>query len=342
MDSERELPYGRSWLDVLLDWFERVPVPTWLMHAGVFVLLGALGPILDASLPEPPAVPNVFGAIIPALFLAITHAVRSQTATAVGRLRPVVTLSQTEEDAFAHRLVVSPPRTSLALVVLMIAWVVYAITTGSEADAFGMTQLPLTLQFVSAVGWAFGESVGMLFIVQSVRRLWFIIRVQAGSIAIDLFRQQSLYAFSMVTMSTALGFLAMAVYAPAVSGQLADPLYLWSSVVLAVLAIAIAVLPLQRIHSRLKEEKRRLGLANGTRMSRVLADLREGVDSMETAAIDAAQKALGALVTERDLVAKASTWPWAPGSFRTLATTVVMPVALLVGGRLFDAWLRGN
>jgi heme exporter protein D len=205
-----------------------------------------------------------------------------------------------------------------------------------------MGHLPTGLQLVAAVGWAFGESVGTLFIVQSVRRLGLIIKAQGGSVAIDLFRQQSLYAFSTVTMSTALGILAIGIYAPLVSGQLLSPLYLWSSVAMAVLALAIAVFPLQRTHSRLVEEKRRLGLANGARMGRVLADLQEAVDRMEMAAIDAGQKALGALIAERDLVAKAATWPWAPGTFRTLATTVVMPVVLLLGGRLLDAWLRGG
>ncbi len=313
------------------------------MHALLLAALLALGPVFDSAFPQPPETPNAWGTAIPGVFLAVYHFVRVQTARAGQRLQPALTVSSDEAKALVHRLVRFPPRMAVVVALLSAVYVALALTLGGETDAFAAILLPVPLRIVSGIGWVFGEAVGFIFIIATIRRLVLLDRIQKDLVTVSLFRQQPLHAFSAVTISASLGLLVMALYVPITTGaSLAEPVYLWSAVVMVLLAVVLAVLPLQRVHQRLVGEKESLGLATGARLEKIVAALDQAVDRMDVAAIDANQKALGAQLAHRDLVLKAPTWPWAPGTLRTLATTLLVPVVLLTAGKVLDAWLRGE
>jgi hypothetical protein len=65
------------------------------------------------------------------------------------------------------------------------------------------------------------------------------------------------------------------------------------------------------------------------------------VDVPDLDGVESNQRLLTALKAERDLIEAASTWPWAPGTVRTIATTLLLPILLLATSRAFDAWLGG-
>ncbi len=333
--------HRRSWLDAFLDWIEGLPLPTWLVHVLIIGVLALAGVWFDTVRPAPVPTSSALGTVITGVFLSAYHFTRIRTQGAAEKMRTLLRPDAEGADDLARRLAEAPPRLALASLVALAVYVGAVLVQGGEYDAFRMGELPLAGQLVAWAGWTVGETVGLVFVVVSVRRIRIMSRIQDEMIRVSLFGQQALHSFSTVTIATGVSVLFMVLYVPLVSGTgFESPVYFWSAVLGAVFAIAIAVLPLQQAHKSLVGERYRLLQDVGARMEGVLTGLRSAVDAHDSAAIDANQKALGALLAERDLVTRAPTWPWAPGTLRTLATTVLMPVALLIGGRLFDAWLR--
>ena len=81
-----------------------------------------------------------------------------------------------------------------------------------------------------------------------------------------------------------------------------------------IIAAAAFVLPLRGIHERIAAEKRHLQAEIGRRLTTTLEAIHAAVDADDGPAIEARNRALSTLMTERDLVAKVSTWPWSAGS----------------------------
>lgn len=316
-------------------------MPTWLVHVGIIGLLAMAGVWFDAVRPAPVPAPSALGTVITGVFLSVYHFTRIRTQGAAEKMRTLLRPDAEGAADLTRRLAEAPARLSLVALVVLAAYVGAVLLEGGEYDAFRMGELPVVGQLVAWAGWAFGEAIGTIFLVVSVRRIRIMSRIQDEMVRVSLFGQQALHSFSTVTIATGVSVLFMVLYVPLVSGTgFESPIYFWSAVLGAFFAIAIAVLPLQQAHKLLVGERYRLLQDVGRRIEDVLTGLRSAVDAHDSVAIDANQKALGALLAERDLVNKAPTWPWAPGTLRTLATTVLMPVALLIGGRLFDAWLR--
>jgi hypothetical protein len=175
-----------------------------------------------------------------------------------------------------------------------------------------------------------------------VRRFVLIGRVHRDLARVELFRQQPLHAFSAVTMRTAIVVLFLFAYFPLLSAgseAFADPYYLGSLLGGAVMAIVIAVVPLIGTHRVLVDAKRERAMATGHRIQETLDALDHAVDVGDTPVVEQRQKTLNALLSERDLVAKVPTWPWAPGTIRNFATTILVPILLLVVNRIASRWL---
>jgi hypothetical protein len=105
------------------------------------------------------------------------------------------------------------------------------------------------------------------------------------------------------------------------------------------LSILLFALPLYGMHARLLEEKARLMSVVNGRIDGVLTVLHQALEGLEASRIDALNKGLSSLLMERDLIARAPTWPWPPGTLRVLGGTVLLPVALLILARLVELWL---
>lgn len=330
-------PYRRSWVDRLFDWVERLPGPVWLFHAAWFTSAVIAG--LWFKAPNYPHIPGWMFTTISAFIFSGTHWLRSSTTRSVERVRPALELTDREVDTLSYRMTITPPR---------VVWVVLAIEAAylplyvmSDAEPFGYRHLDPAILIPGLVLWGIGETLGQLLVFMTVRRLYFISRIHRDLARVELFRQQPLHAFSSLTMRSAVTLLLLFGYIPLLSlgtEAVTDPYYLSSLVGGAVVALAVAILPLRGTHHRIAEEKRDLAMANGARIQQTLAAVRAAVDSGDTAALETKQKAMTALLSERDLIAKAPTWPWAPGTIRTLATTVLLPVVLIVAGRLADRW----
>lgn len=55
--------------------------------------------------------------------------------------------------------------------------------------------------------------------------------------------------------------------------------------------------------------------------------------------IDALSKAQTALVQERDLIARLSTWPWDPTTLRAVVSAIALPIVLFLITRVLDRFV---
>src|SRR3989304_8546442 len=99
------------------------------------------------------------------------------------------------------------------------------------------------------------------------------------------------------------------------------------------LALGLFTLPLYGMHARLVEEKQRLLHAAVGRMQSTFSSLHEALERGEASQIDALNKGLSGLTVERDMITRAPTWPWAPGTLRVFSGSVLLPIALLLLSR---------
>lgn len=326
----------RSWLDHLFDWVERQRFPVWVFHGGVLVFTLALG--LSFESPRPGEVATWLLTTITFVSLAGAHWMRTVSQQAFQRISPL--LDEREATQFEERLLYAPRKTSWAILAITGIYVPAYVLLGE--DPWGWQEVPVPFLIPGLVNWVIGEATVSVFLAATVRRIAAVGRLHRDLAAIELHRQQPLHAFGAVTVRSALIVLYYLVWIPVqnsgLSGLASEPEFLFSAVAGIPLALAVAIVPLMGAHRLLVEERRRRAMIIGTRIEDTLGRLGAAVDDGDIVALETSQKALAALLAERDLNAKASVWPWAPGTVRTLATTVLLPLTLMIAARVADRY----
>lgn len=331
-------PFRRSWVDGMFEGIENLPGPWWWLHAVLAVGTIPLSLWWNSAAKTPPTVNPVLAGMIGPLIFTTTHWLRRSTRQAVAILRPALPLDDAAVAALSHRMVETPAKWGYISVFFSIAYVVSAVAQKTDPYRYSETFEGPAL-VAGVIGWIFFEIVGWILLVATVRRLYFVSNVNRDTVEVNLFRSQPLHAFGMLTARTGLSILIVFLYVPFLSGRVwHDPFYVITTVAGAILALVITVVPLRSIHARLVAERTRFLYDIGVRTERAMEALSQSLDRKDAAGVESGQKGLAALVAQRDIVTRVKTWPWEPGTARTLATTVILPVVLLIAGRGFDRW----
>ena len=88
------------------------------------------------------------------------------------------------------------------------------------------------------------------------------------------------------------------------------------------------------MHQRLNHAKKRLIAENDQRFESVLNELNEQIDARHLDQVEALTKTITGLSTQRDILNKIPTWPWRAGTFRGMATTLLLPIIIWLITRL--------
>jgi hypothetical protein len=148
---------------------------------------------------------------------------------------------------------------------------------------------------------------------------------------LTIFDAESTYAFSPLTVSTALAWaLILYLGVLTVPGIYQHPI--WVAVSLAILLLIFASIGtvLVHIHKKLTEEKTRLIKAATNRLVGALSRVHQKYDQNDLADIDSLYDLVQALSHERDLLHKIPTWPWQPGTLVTFISALLLPIAIFV------------
>jgi hypothetical protein len=336
-------PYGRSWVNLIVDGIEALPGPTWVAFLVLIAVFAALT-IPQAWVAGLVAFPDIdlqqifWGVIIP-FSLVLFHYLDGVAREALRAFRPALDASDAEIDRLRYELTVVPARPALALlIVTALITPLYYIADPVASDVVGLSPIGMALRYVAEV--LFGSLLFVL-VYHSLRQIRSVVRLHRRAERIDLFHPMPLYAFARLTARTGLIILFIFVVptfaAPAVFE--AGAAWIWASYLIPgiLIAVAVFVLPLREMHTRLVAEKLRLQFAAEERLKAVLAELAHDVDAVDLTRADGLNKTLGSLLQQRDVLAKLPTWPWSVGTLRGFVTLILLPIALFLAQRILAA-----
>ncbi len=320
-------PYSPSWLNRLTDWIDRRPGPAWIYYAvGVLLLAAGLAAArwLQGSAGESLVGPGgLIYSFYPVYFVALTHYLDHQARKALETFRPALGASDADYARIEYELTTVPAGGAWIAAVLAIPLGFLFIMMGSPA--------PFSLELILAVVYT-ALTVAAFFVLalHTIRQLRQVSRLHAAASTINLFQPRPTYAFSRLTSRTAIGVLAFLYFDflvnPPTSG-VSLPYFTLTGAAAALMLVAF-LLPLLGMHSRLTLEKTRLEAEVGAAVEAVYHDLLGHVRSGDHSDTGDLDQKLTSLLKVRDMIAKLSTWPWAPGTLRSMVGTVVLPILL--------------
>lgn len=332
-------PYAPSWYDRLQTWVERRVGPPWLAYIGAFVVIaGVLDAIAWLSGFVAPGELDPYinsGAAYMVIGYAGMHVLDVSAARAWRAFRPATRLDDAASDRFAYELTTMPARPALvATLVGLAVSLVYVVSQygrpfdlGRQPVLFALSVLVVTIGFVGTAG-AFYHSIHQLRAIGRAHRF-------VGDV--DLLHLGPLHAFAGVTATTGILLLVIGYLAiPTNPSPTSNPVVIAIAVASIGLAIACFAIPLVGIRAVIGAERsRRLGTVNRL-LGEGLAELHRRAEARDLTDADPLSKQLASLMSERDLVARVPTWPWAAQTLQGFTAAIVIPVALWLTYRFLE------
>jgi hypothetical protein len=202
----------------------------------------------------------------------------------------------------------------------------------------GPASMPIVLSIVGFGGVLFGYISFALLFYHTIRQLRLVSLIHSQATSVNLFQPQPLYAFSNLTLRTAVALVLLSYYIVAVSSRVSmGPATVGLLGINLSLSVALFTLPLYGMHTRLREEKNRMMSAVSGRIDGVFGSLHRALEDPVAGQIDTLNKGLTSLMVERDLIVKSPTWPWTPGTVRAFASSALLPIALWLITRALES-----
>lgn len=335
-DTEAARPPGV--IDRLANLGERLPglATIWyVLFALVLVALAHGAVWLLGSRPFGTLEPEV---IPPALFFAylawLLHILKLVAGSAFDDFRPALR-DPAAQARYRSELTAVSDRAALVAIIVVEA----TVFPGYFLSVRPLRPIqPVGVEVVSGVLWALAAATLAVLFLQAVRQLRMVSRLGVVADKVDIFSPQPLNALSRLTAATAIAILTFVAFSVLTIPE-QPPVYIAEELVIIALGVASFVLPLRALHERLRHEKEALMASGQDRLKLTLSRIHDAVDKNELSSADQLNKTLTSLVAERDYLAKLPTWPWSPGTFRGVATAVLLPVVIFVITRVIDQFL---
>ena len=326
-------PYLPSWIDRLIHWIERLPGPAWafyllagLVFAVGFSIVQAREGAYTLSGYRPA---HAFLALQPFVALALIHYFDSAASRSFERFRPALRTGPLDDREVRWRLIHLPARATVlaSLVGLLLVPLMWALLR-DPIPLFGFASTQLSLVSVVAImmlTWI----VYSPLLYHTIHQLRWVAAIHARYTVADPYDIEPLYAFSGLTVRTALGLVVINygwqfVFATPVNNIVNVGL----TAVFALLAVVVFAAPLWGVHQLLLEEKARLLTDCARRMKATFAEFRRRIDSGRIKGMDDLHKTMSSLEIEHSALTRIPTWPWQPGTIRGLAAALFLPILL--------------
>ena len=279
-----------------------------------------------------------FGLLIPSFGyspVALYHHLSLIAGRSFRDYRPLLKSSESELRTLEYRLTNLPRRVGWLAILIGIAGGIASVE--SDPSVYGLdvaiTLLPV---FYSYVAQSFVIAAIVALIAQIIRQLRLVNDIHRQASDIDLFQLAPVHAFASLTARAGIGLVIFVAFNTLLESAdiTAAPLYV--IVIVGSVAIAVFVLPLLGMRSRLKAEKARLLSATNEAIKVTIGRIHGQVNADEYEKISGLNTAMSALVVERDIVGGISIWPWEPSTLRGFASTLLLPVFLWLVTRLLE------
>jgi hypothetical protein len=324
-----------SWFDASKTYIEGLPIPAPLVYlfAGVVAMaLFAANYALTMGNPgivfEQPFF--IVIAIEPIYALALMHLLDEIADRSLRDMRPLI--APPESYADIRRSLTTMPRGRALLAGLL------GLLVGLAVVVFSRVAMPAPMQFLLAYNPArtFFEMWLVLswFVIatllyHTVRQLGEISRVYRQHATIDLDNYQPLFQFSKVSGVTAVGILVIPyTWNAAIPKLLGEAIGVLFGVLFLAFGVIAFVWPLVGARNLIAAAKGRALEENARVLKETRGRLYEGATRGELSDAGNLHDALAAIRAERDALLNIPTWPWAPGTLRSVVIALALPVAI--------------
>ena len=334
-------PYAPSWVNLLIGWIDRLPGPAWAFYLALMVPAVVLANAQFWFSGTTPVgrltiAPTFWGIIMPAL-LWLIHYLDGVARAAFEAFRPALGELDTQAERLRYELTVIPARPANVITIMVVGVTILSYATADVVERIsGLTPEAIAL---SGLAQRLVPTLTTILLYHMLRQLRAVSRIHERATRIDLFQPAPIYAFSRLTSRNAIALILITIGGVAASADIitasltqAAP---WVLLPVAV-ATAAFVLPLQGMHRRLVAEKHRLQAEAGGHLEAVIGEVHEAVQRSDLSRADGLSKLMASLVTEREVVAKLSTWPWQAGTVGGFIGAILLPLGLWLVTRLLE------
>ena len=320
-----------SWVDKMIIWMDRQPIPLWLLYILITIAAQLLFNIpfwIDGSVPiwKNVILTSIFFPMV-ALGLGFYHFLGRTGEKALQEFRPLLNMSEEEFERINYSLNYLP---SWANWVVLIWGIVGSIPyVFQSSNTFGeiipKSNLPLITVFIASV-ISIIPVLGL--IIRIIRQVRIVNDLHHKAENIKLLHLFSAHSFAKLTASTGGGFIIFLSMAILYNPTLITGANMIGTFFGLICAILIFVIPLISMRDRLEIEKQFQLKKISDLLQMTLDQVNETVGSKKASNISEIRLRMSALIEERELVEKISTWPWNTGTIRGFVSTLVIPILL--------------
>ena len=272
------------------------------------------------------------------LGLAFYHFITQAGSQALQNFRPLLPADENEFTKIDYGLNYLPPRLFWLIIIISILGSI-SYVFGSP-NTFGAivprTILPVSIIFIISIITVI-PFYGQLFRIFRQVRILNDLFERASNI--NLLHLEPAHAFARLTASTGGGLILLIVTAILYNPDLGVGFNLVGVIIAACLCVLIFVVPLVGMRRRLiAEKKRRLEEVSGL-LQLTLDQIHAKARNQADIDIGEVKATMGALIEERALIEKVSTWPWDTGTLRGFASTLLLPIVLWLITRLLEKFI---
>ncbi len=338
-------PYPPSFVDKLTSFIQRLPIPYGLTYFLLFILQAGLIHVfgwLDGWLPAPTFSPILL--VFPLWLwvpLAIITYLDTLSLEVLSSFSRLLDISPEKKERLAYEFTTMPSR---GVIISALFWsgvhvLFWYLAYDTVIPAYGYNTLTLVIVILEGIATFF---VGSAIYYHSIRQLYLVNRTVRMVDHFDLFQLEPVYAFSVLTAQTGVGWVILLTLTLLVVPVRVAPIpTLVMLVVQVALALVTFLLPLRIVNQRLVSEKRQHRAVLDQRFKATLARLHQCIDGDILAEVEQINDALAGLNIEGEILAKIPTWPWRPGLFAGFLSIVVLPIILFLVQFALGTWL-GN
>jgi hypothetical protein len=331
-----------SWLDRFSLWIDQRPWPAWLFYAALMVVIEILLNVtfwMDGSVPlwEHVTLPSFSPPLI-ALGFAFYHYLTKAGSKALQDFSPYLVVDDGELATIDKDLNYLPA---------WMGWLVIGLgILGSISYVFGspntygtivpQSALPPIILYILSVATVVPFFSLILRIIRQVRILQDLYK-QATNI--NLLHLDPAHAFARLTAKIGGGLIILLLLGVIYNPEMITGVNLWGYVVGVGSAVLIFILPLSGLRSRLIQEKVQRLKDISVLLQSTIEHIHAQAKNQNYTDVSQAKTTLNALMDERALIEKVSTWPWDTGTLRGFASTLILPIVLWLITRLLERYL---
>lgn len=328
----KEIPYSPHPLHRIYERLELLPLPMWLFYLLLLIILGlVMHPFSWTTQVIPDGQFDIytllsFSWVIESL--ALGHYAYRASGKVLDGYRSQLPIDDENFSKLRYSFTTIPRNWGT---VWFFTGAVFGFLMGWSVVSSTAAGIPFPyLIFVSLFQWAFSLGLAIMFSYFIIRQMNLMKTIFSLPKQIQLRNLSPIYAFSRYMAVLAIGTFVIAdlngiLLAPESFNNIAVTA---QSYIFVIFSLAMFYYPLRGINQRISQEKnKRLNEVNN-RIERMFDRIHAADEAEMYDQSQGMRSLLGALTDERAILAAVPTWPWKPGTFLTLLTTLLLPVVI--------------